>query len=262
MKKEALRVSTTIPAAPTTVYLAWLSSEQHSAMTGGAAKIDPNVGGKFTTWNGYISGKIVALDLGRRIIWSWRTTDFPRDAHDSKVEIQFEALGGSTRITILHTEIPEGQGEQYRAGWNDKYFTPMRNYFSKYLPDPRKPPPPRRPPPPPEDDEEEEEETPKLKGKPGKVVKPPPPSKAPPSKAPPSKAPPSKAPASKAPAAKAPAAKAPPAKAPASKAPPSKAPAAKAPAKPAPKKPAAKPAPKKPAAKKPAAKPAPKKKKK
>src|SRR6185436_262020 len=90
MKKDALRVSTAIPVAPTTLYLAWLSSEQHSAMTGGAAKIDPSVGGNFTAWDGYIKGKNIALDLGRRIVMSWRTTDFPRDAGDSRVEIFFE----------------------------------------------------------------------------------------------------------------------------------------------------------------------------
>lgn len=240
MKKEALRVVTTIPVAPTTLYFAWLSSEQHTAMTGGAAKIDPTVGSKFTAWDGYITGKLVVLDLGRRIIMSWRTTDFPRDAADSRVEVHFEALGGSTRVTILHTDIPEGQGEKYREGWNEKYFTPMRTYFSKYLPDPRKPPPPRRPPPPEVDEEEEEaeEETPKgkLKGKPVPAAKP---SVA---KAPPSKkavvAKPAPKPAGK-PAAKAVPAKKPapvkkpaPAKKPAAKAPPAKKPAK--PAKPAP----------------------------
>src|SRR4051812_10227881 len=129
MKTEGLRILTTIPTAPTTLYLAWLSSEQHSAMTGGAAKIDANVGGKFTAWNGYVSGKLVALDLGRRIVMSWRTTDFPRDAADSRVEVQFESLAGSTRVLILHTDIPEGQSEKYKAGWADNYFTPMRAYF-------------------------------------------------------------------------------------------------------------------------------------
>jgi uncharacterized protein YndB with AHSA1/START domain len=168
MKKEALRVSTTIPAAPTTLYLAWLNPEQHSAMTGGVAKIDPQVGGKFTAWNGYISGKLVILDLGRRIVMSWRTADFPREASDARVELHFEALGGSTRLTVLHTDIPEGQGAKYREDWNEKYFAPMRNFFSKYLPDPREPPPPRRPPPPideteTEDGEEEEEKLPKPK---------------------------------------------------------------------------------------------------
>src|SRR5690349_17087252 len=125
MKTEGLRVLTTIPTAPTTLYLAWLSSEQHSAMTGGTAKIDPNVGGKFTASNGYIQGKLVVLDLGRRIVMSWRTMDFPRDAVDSRVEVHFEALGGSTRLTVLHTDIPEGQAEKYKEGWNTNYFTPM-----------------------------------------------------------------------------------------------------------------------------------------
>jgi uncharacterized protein YndB with AHSA1/START domain len=171
MKKEAIRVSTTIPAAPTTLYYAWLSPEQHSAMTNGAvAKIDPTVGAKFTTFNGTVSGKLVILDLGRRIVMAWRTSEFPRDAHDSRVEIHLEALGGSTRVTLIQTEIPEGLGEKIRSIWNDEYFGPMRSFFSKFLPDPRNPPPPRRPMPPPEDEEEEEEETPppakSAKGKP------------------------------------------------------------------------------------------------
>lgn len=254
MKKEALRVVTQIPVAPTTLYFAWIDSEQHTAMTGGQAKISGEVGSKFSAWNGYISGKLITLDLGRRIIMSWRTTDFPRDASDSKVEIHLEAIGGSTRVTILHTDIPEGQAEKYRAGWNDHYFTPMRTHFSKYLPDPRKPPPPRRPPPPPEDDEEEETPPPKAaKGKPGKKVPPPPPSKGPGvAKAPAAKAPPSAKGKSAAPP--------PPAKGKAAPAPAKGKPAAKPAAKPAPK-PAAKPA-KKAAKPAPKAKPKPAKKKK
>ena len=276
MKKEALRVTTTVPVAPTTLYFAWIDSTQHAAMTGGGpAKIDGNVGAKYSAMNGYITGKLVILDLGRRLVMSWRTTDFPKDAPDSRVEIHLEALGPSTRILVLHTEIPEGQAEKYKALWNEKYFAPMRAYFSKFLPDPRNPPPRRIPPPPPEDDEEEEEEeeTPKkgAKGKPGKpgpgVAKAPPaapakggkpapkPAAPPPSKAPAAKSPPPKAAApSKAASAKSAPPK--PAAKPAPKPAPKK-PAAK-PAKPAPKKPAPKPAPKKPAPK-PAKKPAPKK---
>jgi len=186
MKKEAIRVVTTVPAAPTTLYYAWLSSEQHSAMTGGnAAKIDPTVGAKFSAVNGAVTGKLVILDLGRRMVMAWRCTEFPRDEHDSKVEIHLEALGGSTRITIIHSEIPEGLSERVRSIWNDTYFGPMRTFFSQFLPDPRNPPPPRRPMPPPEDEEEEEETPPakSAKGKPssGKPVSAKPaPGKAPP----------------------------------------------------------------------------------
>ena len=161
MKREALRVTSTIPVAPTTLYFAWIDSEHHSSMTGGPAKLDPVVGAKYSAVGGYVTGKLVILDLGRRIVMSWRTTDFPRDAADSRVEVHFETLGPSTRILILHTEIPEGQSEKYKTLWNEKYITPMRAYFSKFLPDPRNPPV-RRPPPPPSEGDEEE---PKPKSK-------------------------------------------------------------------------------------------------
>ena len=157
MKREALRVTSTIPVAPTTLYFAWIDSVHHSSMTGGAAKLEPVVGANYSALDGYVSGKLVILDLGRRIVMSWRTNDFPRDAADSRVEVHFETLGLSTRILILHTEIPDGQSERYKELWNDKYISPMRAYFSKFLPDPRNPPVRRPPPPPPENDEEDEE---------------------------------------------------------------------------------------------------------
>ena len=163
MKKEALRVTSTIPVAPTTLYFAWIDSTHHSSMTGQTAKLDPVVGAKYSCCNGYVTGKLVILDLGRRIVESWRTTDFPRDAADSRVEVHFETFGMSTRILILHTEIPEGQSEKYKALWNERYIAPMRAYFSKFLPDPRNPPVRRVPPPPPEDDDDDE--VPMKKGK-------------------------------------------------------------------------------------------------
>ena len=78
----------------------------------------------------------------------------------------YRTLGASTRILILHTEIPDGQSEKYKALWNEKYITPMRAYFSKFLPDPRDPPVRRIPAPPPEgEDEEDEEDDVPVKGK-------------------------------------------------------------------------------------------------
>ncbi len=131
MKKEALRASCVVPSTPHAVYSAWLDSAQHSAFTGGKANINGDVGANFGAWDGYISGKNLQLDLGRRIIQSWRTAEFPKGAPDSRLEIHFEPVFDGTRVTILHSDIPEGQGEKYRAGWNDKYFQPMRAYFGK-----------------------------------------------------------------------------------------------------------------------------------
>jgi activator of HSP90 ATPase len=42
-----------------------------------------------------------------------------------------ETAGKETKLTLIHTDIPDGQAESYEGGWEDSYFKPMREYFSK-----------------------------------------------------------------------------------------------------------------------------------
>ncbi len=127
---ESIEVSTILPVPPKQLYLAWLDSKEHSLFTGSAAKIDPKVGGKFTAWDGYIEGKTLELEPYRRILQAWRTDEFPADSPDSSLEVLLEEVDGGTKITLNHTHIPEGQGEDYRQGWVDFYFKLMAEYFS------------------------------------------------------------------------------------------------------------------------------------
>ena len=70
------------------------------------------------------------LDPPRRIVQSWRTTEFPEGSPDSRLEVLLEPDGAGTRLTLVHTEIPDGQGARYEEGWKENYFTPMKAYFS------------------------------------------------------------------------------------------------------------------------------------
>jgi uncharacterized protein YndB with AHSA1/START domain len=126
---DRLEISTTLAATPQQVYRAWLSSEEHSAFIGAEASIDPRIGGAFTAWGDYISGTTLELEKDRRIVQSWRTVDFPPAVPDSRLEILLDALGGGTRLTLIHTEIPDGMGDEYNQGWIDNYFEPMKRYF-------------------------------------------------------------------------------------------------------------------------------------
>ncbi len=128
---ESFTISTILPATPEDIFAAWLSSEGHSAMTGSPAEVEAGSGGAFKAWDGYIWGKTLEMEPNRRILQAWRTSEFPEDSPDSRVEILLEAAGDGTKITLVHTDIPEGQGEGYKQGWEDFYFTPMRAYFSK-----------------------------------------------------------------------------------------------------------------------------------
>jgi len=120
-----------IPVKPAEIYKAWLSTKGHSAMTGSPAKVDGKAGGKFTAWDGYIFGTTLELTSNERILQAWRTTEFPQDAPDSRVEIILEEVKDGTKLTLAHSKMPEDQVEDYRQGWEDFYFKPMLGYFGK-----------------------------------------------------------------------------------------------------------------------------------
>lgn len=129
MMPESFTMTCSLSAKPAEVYAAWLSSREHSAFTGAAAKVSAKVGGKFTAWDGYIEGETLELDTPRRIVQSWRTTEFPTASIDSRLELLFSASKTGTKLTLRHTNIPKGQGKMYKQGWKDHYFEPMTAYF-------------------------------------------------------------------------------------------------------------------------------------
>lgn len=128
---KSFTISDTFPTTPEALYAAWLDSETHAAMTdGGEATIHVELGASFSAWDGYISGKNLELEPGKRILQSWRTSDFQETDGDSRIEILFESVPDGTKLTLTHTDIPEGQPD-YEEGWEDFYFRPMREYFSQ-----------------------------------------------------------------------------------------------------------------------------------
>jgi activator of HSP90 ATPase len=129
--KNGFEISVVFPASPEMLYTAWLSSKGHSAITGAKAEIRPITGEKFTAWDDYISGENVELENFRRIVQKWRTTDFPADSPDSRLEILFEETKGGTQITLIHTGLPEGTEDEYLKGWKDYYFKPMKKFLAK-----------------------------------------------------------------------------------------------------------------------------------
>lgn len=112
------------------IYTNWLSSEGHTNMTGGTASISETVGDNFTAWDGYIKGRNLDLKPYKRILQSWRTSQFAADEADSKIEILLHEVEGQTELTLNHTNVPE-DGDHYKKGWHDHYFKPMKTYFLK-----------------------------------------------------------------------------------------------------------------------------------
>ena len=97
-------------------------------MTGGEANCSDQVGEEFDAWDGYITGKNIELEPNRRIVQSWRTSQFADSEQDSEIEVLLQQTADGTVVTLKHTRVPD-DGDHYRPGWQDHYFEPMKAYF-------------------------------------------------------------------------------------------------------------------------------------
>jgi activator of HSP90 ATPase len=121
----------TVPASPREVYDAFVDPEKHSEFTGSQAAGKAKVGSKFTAWDGYIFGKFLELEPGKRLVQQWQTTDWPEGYSPSRFELTFREVPEGTEVTMVHIGVPEEQEEELADGWNEFYWKPLRRYFKK-----------------------------------------------------------------------------------------------------------------------------------
>lgn len=127
----AFTLSTTVPASAQEIYEAWLDSLAHSEMTGSEAVMSDEVGAEVAAWDGYITGRNLELVPGERIVQSWRTTEFDDEHEDSIVTVTLEEVEDGTLLTLIHSQVPEGQTSYQEGGWEEHYFEPMKAYFAE-----------------------------------------------------------------------------------------------------------------------------------
>jgi activator of HSP90 ATPase len=131
MKVTTLRQTKFIPAKPAEVYDAFMKAKIHVDFTGSKATSNPRVGGRFTAWDGYITGKNLKLKKGKLIVQEWKTTEWPEGYSPSILNLSFKQNKGGTQVTMVQSNVPASQARNYRQGWVEAYWDPLRRYFQK-----------------------------------------------------------------------------------------------------------------------------------
>jgi activator of HSP90 ATPase len=131
LKTAIIKQKIILQALPDEVYDALLNPRKHSEFTGSKATGKAKVGAEFTAWDGYISGKNLELEKGKRIIQEWATTEWPEGYPPSRLEFILKEVDGKTELTMIQSNIPAEQEEELKQGWIDYYWEPLKNYFEK-----------------------------------------------------------------------------------------------------------------------------------
>jgi uncharacterized protein YndB with AHSA1/START domain len=92
-------------------------------------QISREVGGSFTLFGGYITGRNLELVPGQRIVQAWRVGAWPVGIY-SIVKFQLVPQGLGTRIVFDHTGFPKGDAEHLASGWNEHYWQPLAKFLA------------------------------------------------------------------------------------------------------------------------------------
>jgi uncharacterized protein YndB with AHSA1/START domain len=120
-----------IAAAPAEVYAAWLDPKTPGTPWNEADKLilQPKVDGLFNWIIRGTShyGRFIAMEPGRRIEHTWMS---PYTLGvDSLVTVTFEKRGAGTRMTLVHSGLPDDEkARSHEKGWNyflDKLVTTL-----------------------------------------------------------------------------------------------------------------------------------------
>jgi activator of HSP90 ATPase len=125
-----IRHTVLIPlASPEEIYRAFVSSKVHTEFTGSEAKVSARIGGRFTAWDKYISGKNLELVEGKKIVQEWKTSEWPEGYEPSILKISLRKKGGGTQLSMIQSRVPASQLDQYDKGWYESYWEPLKQYF-------------------------------------------------------------------------------------------------------------------------------------
>jgi len=130
MKGKVIRQSVTIKTTPDKVYKAYMDSKTHTRFTNSKAKISSKVGGTYSTYGGYATGKNLELVPDELIRQSWRAENWP-DEQVSEIKLELEPTHLGTRITFTHKGVPDNEFESIKNGWNEFYWTPMKQLLNE-----------------------------------------------------------------------------------------------------------------------------------
>jgi activator of HSP90 ATPase len=88
------------------------------------AEISRVVGGSFTLFGGYITGRHIELVPNERIVQAWRAGNWPAGVY-SIARFELVEQGPGCKIVFDHTGFPKGDAESLASGWKAHYWEPM-----------------------------------------------------------------------------------------------------------------------------------------
>jgi uncharacterized protein YndB with AHSA1/START domain len=92
---------------------------------GGPVVMAAEPGFAFSFWDSDIHGTVLEVDPGRSMLQEWYGGDWAEPSH-ARFTLHPDP-GGGTRLELDHTGVPDDEGADFDAGWDDYYLGPLKS---------------------------------------------------------------------------------------------------------------------------------------
>ncbi len=131
MKTMTLHQTIHFKATAHALYEALMDSKKHAAFTEAQTTISRKAGGAFQAYDGYATGKNLELIPDKKIVQSWRASDWP-EGHYSMVTFEFKEKNGETVLEFTQTDIPAEAYAEIEQGWQEWYWDRLEAYLEQH----------------------------------------------------------------------------------------------------------------------------------
>jgi activator of HSP90 ATPase len=139
----AIRQEVTLDASPQRVYQALTSTKDFDMITrlsDGAvllnatgAKptlISTDLGGPFTLFGGYVTGRHLEMLPNERLVQAWRAASW-KPGDFSIAAFYLTPEGGKTKLNFEHRGFPNEEGTVLAHGWHSHYWEPLVKFLAE-----------------------------------------------------------------------------------------------------------------------------------
>jgi uncharacterized protein YndB with AHSA1/START domain len=110
------------------VWEALINPEHINGWGGGPAKMTNKKGEKFSLWGGQIHGTNTDVVAPNTLVQQWYGGKW---LQASTATFSLEEEKNGTKVTLLHTDVPDEEAEDIESGWKEYYLGPLKKYVEK-----------------------------------------------------------------------------------------------------------------------------------
>ena len=87
------------------------------------------MGGAFSLFGGYVTGRQLELMPDERIVQAWRAGSWGPGLY-SIARFELKEEGSGTKIIFDHRGFPDGTAQHLAEGWHGNYWEPLAKYLA------------------------------------------------------------------------------------------------------------------------------------